>query len=112
MIAINTFMAKKKIGSWIDSGLSARLDKLVEDCGEQKGVLLSAALKMFLDSEPEVQGKYVASVAVSRISEYFSNLSTSNDLPSPKQVVEQVERNVKRKKARQSKKSDNQKRPA
>ena len=50
------FVAKKKIGLWMDGDVADRLQRLVDSIdGRVKGEVVTAAVKMLLDAEPAQQ---------------------------------------------------------
>ena len=60
-------MAKKKVGIFIHDAVSDALDEASEQFAHKKGLCVSAAILMFLESDPKSQRKYVERVAIAEL---------------------------------------------
>lgn len=60
-------MPKKKVGIFIHDAVADALDEASGRFAHRKGLCISAAILMFLESEPEVQRRYVERVAIAEL---------------------------------------------
>jgi hypothetical protein len=60
-------MAKKKVGIFIHDAVSNALDEASVQFAHKKGLCVSAAILMFLESDPKTQRKYVERVAIAEL---------------------------------------------
>lgn len=67
------FVAKKKVGIWMDSEVASELDDLAERFDGLKGELVSAAVRMFLAADPDAQRHALKEVMGAKVDRLFAN---------------------------------------
>ena len=67
------FMAKKKVGIYLDPSLARKLDAVAADFDGQKSELVAAAILMFLGADDDAQRESLRMVMLEKVDRFFDS---------------------------------------